>query len=165
MANKMTNRQKLMAFCVLWLTGLSADATADSHYCNSRYGFCVDYPSHFGIGPAPDNNDGRVIYDRDGLRITASGSNNVMDNTLKSAMESSKDNFDTITYRKLGDNWFALSGYKGNNIIYIKTWVGPGSINSLYLQYPSAMKADYDDIVKKIVRSFRPGDLNNLHTP
>ncbi len=97
--------------------------------------------------------------------MTAAGINNVTDETLKSEIEGFLDRFDTVTYRKLGNNWYALSGYKGEHIIYIKGWVGAGSINHLYLQYPSALKADYDDVVKRIVKSFRPGDLGSLHTP
>lgn len=149
----------------LWLIVLSLYAVAGTRYCNSRYGFCVNYPSNFGSEPAPDNNDGQVFFDRDGFRMTASGSNNVTDETVKSDMNGLLSEFDTVTYRKLGKNWFALSGYKDDSIIYIKGWVGAGSINHLYLQYPSALKTDYDNVVKQIVKSFRPGDLNNSHSP
>ena len=152
-------------FLGLLIISLLAHATADTRYCNSRFGFCVEYPSEFGSEPAPDNNDGRVFFDRNGFRMTAAGINNVTDETLKSEIEVFLDRFDTVTYRKLGNNWYALSGYKGEDIIYIKSWVGAGSINHLYLQYPSALKADYDYVVKRIVKSCRPGDLFSLHTP
>ena len=49
-------------------------ASGYANYCNSRYGFCVDYPANFGMEPAPVNNDGRVFYDGEGFRMTASGS-------------------------------------------------------------------------------------------
>ena len=96
--------------------------------------------------------------------MSASGINNVTDDgTLRNAMKENVDEFDTVTYRKLGDNWFALSGYKSGDVVYIKCWVGKGSINHLHLQYPSVLQSDYDDVVKRIVKSFRSGDLSSGH--
>lgn len=138
-------------------------ASGYANYCNSRYGFCVDYPANFGMEPAPVNNDGRVFYDGEGFRMTASGINNVLDGTVKSEMKSREDDFDSVTYRKQQDNWYALSGYKDDNILYVKSWVGSGAINSLYLQYPTAMKDEYDETVNHLVKSFIPGDLEESH--
>ena len=138
-------------------------ASGYTYYCNSRYGFCVAYPANFGMEPAPVNNDGRVFYDGEGFRMTASGINNVLDGTVKSEMKSREDDFDSVTYRKEQDNWYALSGYKDDNILYVKSWVGSSAINSLYLQYPTAMKDEYDETVKHLVKSFIPGDLEESH--
>jgi hypothetical protein len=153
----------LLAF--IFLSSLFGLAFAQSYkkYCNKRFGFCVEYPEDFGMEPAPTNNDGRAFYDGEGFRMTASGINNVMDETLKSEMLSQEQNFDSISYRTSGNNWYVLSGLKGNEIIYLKTFVGKGSINHLYISYPSRTKADYESIVNRISRSFVPGDLGNLH--
>jgi hypothetical protein len=86
-------------FLGLLIVSLLAHAAADTRYCNSRFGFCVEYPSEFGSEPAPDNNDGRVFFDRNGFRMTAAGINNVTDETLKSEIEGFLDRFDTVTYR------------------------------------------------------------------
>ncbi|HPR90415.1 MAG TPA: hypothetical protein PLD93_03160, partial [Synergistaceae bacterium] len=67
--------------------------------------------------------------------------------------------FDTVTYRAKGKNWFVLSGYRGSDIVYLKLWVGPDAVNGLEMAYPSALKKEYDAVVTNIVRSFRPGDL------
>jgi hypothetical protein len=130
---------------------------AYTKYCNSRFGFCVSYPVNFGMGPAPDNNDGREFYDREGFSMTASGMYNVLENSLKDEMKSQEEDFDTITYHKVKNNWYVLSGYKKNNILYIKTYMGKETIYHLYIRYPAELKKNYDKIVSEIVHSFKPG--------
>lgn len=149
----------LLACCI----ALPAIASDYENYCNSRYGFCVDYPSGFGMGPAPVNNDGRNFYDGEGFQMTASGINNILDGTVTSEMKEREKDFDIITYSKRKGDWYTLSGYHGEDILYIKSWVGTGSINTLYLVYPTDMKEDYDDAVNHIVKSFQPGDLDETH--
>jgi hypothetical protein len=156
-------------FCLLAAAGLVAImagvvmAQSYKKYCNPRFGFCVAYPVHFGLEPAPVNNDGRAFYDGQGLRMSASGSNNVMDETLESERGSQERQFDSISYRTGGTNWYVLSGYKGNEIIYLKTYVGQGSSNHLYISYPARLQAEYQDVVTRISRSFTPGRLGEAH--
>lgn len=154
------NLSKLLSLTMLVFTVAVA---SDSQYCNGRFGFCVTYPSYFGIEPDLDNGDGRIFFDRDGLRMVASGINNVLDESVKSLQASYLDYFDEVTYRRIKNNWFVLSGYKGNNIVYIKSWVGPGSINSLHVEYPRDLKQTYDNILVQVVKSFRPGDLTQIN--
>jgi hypothetical protein len=130
---------------------------AYTKYCNSRFNFCTLYPVNFGMGPAPDNNDGREFYDREGFSMTASGMYNVLENSLKDEMKSQEEDFDTITYHKVKNNWYVLSGYKKNNILYIKTYMGKETIYHLYIRYPAELKKNYDKIVSEIVHSFKPG--------
>jgi hypothetical protein len=52
--------------------------------------------------------------------MTASGINNAFDDTLKSEMDKAGGCFDRITYKAARKNWFILSGYKGNRILYLK---------------------------------------------
>jgi hypothetical protein len=144
----------------LSLPALAADYT---RYCNSRYGFCVDYPPYFGMEPSPINNDGRNFMDNEGFTMSATGINNVLDASIADEMQSREEDFDTVTFRKRKDDWYVLSGYKDDLILYVKSWVGKGSINTVYMQYPKAMKADYDETVSHIVKSFQPGDLSETH--
>lgn len=134
-----------------------------TRYCNDRFGFCVDYPVSFGMKPAPANGDGRIFYDDNGFRLIASGINNVLDDTPENELKNREKDFDTITYRKQEKTWYVLSGYRGNDILYVKSLVGKHSINTLYLQYPTAMKGDYDATVNHIVKSFLPGNLSEPH--
>jgi hypothetical protein len=125
-------------------------------YCNSRFNFCVIYPVTFGMGAAPDNNDGREFYDRDGFSMTASGMYNVLENSLYEEMKSQEEAFDIITYHRIKNNWFVLSGYSSKNILYIKTYIKNDTIYHLYIKYPERLKKSYNKIVSKIAKSFNP---------
>lgn len=134
-----------------------------NRYCNARYGFCVSYPNHVGMAPPPENGDGKIFYDHDGLVMTVSGANNSLDNTLQTEMQSKSEDFDNITYRAKGKNWFVLSGYSSDNIIYLKTFVGNRSINRLIIKYPARLRAEHYEMVEEIARSFKPGNLEDSH--
>ena len=113
--------------------------------------------------PSPENGDGRKFRDNQGLVMVVSGINNVLEDNISAEMASQVRGFDKITYQKKMGNWFVLSGYKGGTILYRKTYVGKGAINHLFLQYPFKQLDAYNDIVKKISRSFKPGELENAH--
>jgi len=132
-------------------------------YCNERYGFCVNYPSNLKKERPPDNGDGQRFKDGKGFLMIVSGTNNALDDNLKTEMASQSKDFDKITYQTYKNNWFVLSGYKGSNIVYLKTYVGRSSINHLYIQFPSSQKNEYDNIVTIISRSFKSGNLNDYH--
>ena len=146
---------------LLLLCAVSSEAQArmEKEYCNARFGFCFSYPAHFEMDPPPENDDGRILRDGDGCVVTAWGGYNVLEETLAEAMASRSADFDTVAYKAKGKNWFVLSGYRGSDIVYLKLWVGPDAVNGLEMAYPSALKKEYDAVVTKIVRSFRPGDL------
>ena len=162
MKQKKQNRQiqKFIGMIAIFIFAFMSQAYAQmdyKKYCNARFNFCVLYPVTFGMGPAPDNNDGRNFYDREGFSMTASGMYNVLENSLKDEMKSQEEDFDTVTYHKVKDNWYVLSGYKDNNILYIKTYMGKETIYHLYIRYPAKLKKDYNKIVSKASRSFKPG--------
>ncbi len=132
-------------------------------YQNTRFGFRVKYPEDFTQMPKPANNDGREFKSKDrNFSLLVYGSNYIEGFESQGEYEFALDNFDEITYDKKGKNWFVLSGYKGNKIIYQKTFYGKGCSNTVYMEYPSSDKTKYDDIVTSIVRSFKPGDLTEF---
>jgi len=161
MKQKKKNRlvQKLIGIVTIFIFGFMSQAYAQmdyKKYCNSRFNFCVLYPVTFGVGPSPDNNDGRKFYDREGFSMTASGMYNVLENSLKKEMKSQEEAFDTVTYRRMKDNWFVLSGYSGKDILYIKTYIAHDTLYHLYIRYPESLKKEYNAIVSKIAKSFKP---------
>lgn len=155
----------IVATALILLTSyfVSVRAQRYDRYCNARYGFCVSYPNNLRMETPPANDDGGRFDGPDGLTVTASGINNVSDGTLEGEMSSQSKEFDTITYRATGKNWFVLSGHKGVNIVYLKTFVGSGSMNHLIIEYPASLSAKYAELVTKVARSFRPGNLNVAH--
>lgn len=150
-----------LAFLVMF--ACAADAQTYARYCNERYGFCIDYPESLQKDPPPVNGDGRGFHDRHGFSMTVSGSNNSLEESLTSEMESQAGDFDRITYRTQKKNWFVLSGYRGAEILYRKTYVGEGSLNHLYIEYPAQKRKEYDAVVTRISSSFEPGDLETAH--
>lgn len=133
----------------------SLDAFWDGSYHNNRFGFSVAVPAHFGMDPAPDNNDGRRFFDREGCSVTVYGGHNIMDATVASEMEDMKSfSFDSVTYERKEKDWFVLSGFKDDDIIYVKVFVGETLI-TLQISYPAELKADYDETVSSVVKSFR----------
>jgi hypothetical protein len=157
--------RRLTVFLFIFFVNYVPEAGAHEYarYGNDRYGFCIDYPSHFKMDPPPDNGDGRQLYDGQGFVLTASGINNALDDTLTSEMRSQTKDFDKVTYRTKGKNWFILSGYKGSDVLYRKTYIGSGAINHLFIQYPARRRAAYASTVTRLSRSFKPGDLNDAH--
>jgi len=132
---------------------------AYTKYCNDRYGFCVEYPVNLGMKPAPTNNDGRVFYDSEGYSMRVYGSYNALDHSIKAEMKEEEKGFDIVTYRAAKNNWYVLSGYKDDDIIYLKTYMSRNKeiFYHLHISYPAKFKTEYNKIVSKVSKSFKPG--------
>jgi hypothetical protein len=64
-----------------------------------------------------------------------------------------------IDYRPVGQNWFALSGEGNGRIFYEKVIFSCGGrlINSFALLYSTDNRVEFDRIVERMEKSFRPG--------
>ncbi len=154
--------KKVIYIMAVLLAGFVSQANAQqgyTKYCNARYGFCVEYPVTFGMEPAPTNNDGRVFYDRDGFSMRVYGSYNALEHSFHDEMKEEAQAFDIITYKAAKNNWYVLSGYKDNTIIYIKTYMSRDReiFYHLRISYPAKYKTEYNKIVAKVSKSFKPG--------
>jgi hypothetical protein len=145
------------------ITGVNSEAQNNPKYINARYGFQVSYPAFLISAPNPASGDGIRMYDKKGFVLVASGINNESGETFQSELETQRVSIGKINYGVRGNNWFAISGIKENKIIYIKSYIGTGSINHLYIEYPKDQKDKYDKIVEAIAKSFVPGDLSKRH--
>lgn len=144
-------------------------------YCNDRFGFCVYRPAsvswrdqqgvwHEGNPKTgPDNNDGMKFDNGNGLDVTVSGINNASHDTLQSEMSAAEKRFDKVLYRSKRKNSFFMKGQKGDTIIYLRTYVGRGSINHLEIQVAEGMHAGYSEVMSNIAGSFSPGNLSIPH--
>lgn len=135
-------------------------ATEYKRYCNPRFGFCISHPTNLQEDPSPDNGDGQIFRDQNGLVLIASGMNNIMEETIDTGIQSAAGNFDNITYKAKGDNWFVISGTKGNKIIYKKTFLGKNAENNLHIEYPGNLSSEYNELINNISKSFKPGEIN-----
>ena len=155
---------KLGAIIILVIIlAVKTEAQNNLRYVNERYGFQMSYPAFLISAHIPANGDGMRMYDKKGFVLVASGINNESEITFQSELETQRESIGKINYGVRGNNWFAISGVKENKIIYIKSYIGTGAINHLYIEYPKDQKDRYDKIVETIAKSFSPGDLNKNH--
>jgi len=173
----MTNKLRFAALAIFALSLCCGSALAQTSeqqqdarywalsqkYCNARFGFCVRYPASLVMREAPANDDGRKFDNGNGLYLTVSGINNASNSTLKAEMSAARDEFDKVTYRAVGKNWFVMSGIKNDEIIYVKTFIGGGSINHLEIKYGTNFKKMYRTVAGNMAQSFRPGRLGVAH--
>jgi len=136
------------------------------NYKNNRYGFLIDYPRNFSQGNPPFNGDGLEFISQDGkAKIIAYGTNHgssepSIEDICNSELKEIKGN---IEYKVLKNNWFIIT-WKDNGIIYYrKTISGVGSHNTFIISYPEDKANYYNDVVKVIESTFKPGDLSNSH--
>ena len=154
--------KRIISVIAILILGFVPQANAQqayTKYCNERYGFCVKYPVNFGMEPAPYNNDGRAFYDNEGYFMRAYGSHNALEHSINAEMKYEEKGFDIVTYQTAKNNWYVLSGYKDDNIIYIKTYMSPDKsiFYHLRISYPAKFKTEYNEIVSKASKSFKPG--------
>ncbi len=127
-----------------------------SRYCNSRFGMCIDYPAGMKAVDPSANGDGVIIQDQRGFKLILSAIHNTSPDTLQSELRNTKTEFPKPTYERAGTNWFVLSGYRGANIYYIKTFVTVDHITHLRIEYPTSSRDTYDKVTSRISSSFTP---------
>ncbi|HEX3084725.1 MAG TPA: hypothetical protein VHP99_09410 [Pyrinomonadaceae bacterium] len=181
----MMNKLRFTALVIFAITVFCAPAFSQTSektedpltqkYCNDRFGFCVYHPANVGwrdqqgvwhsgnAGAPSENNDGSKFDNGNGFEMTVSGINNTSNDTLTSEMNSAKKGFDKITYRAKGKNWFILKGQKADTIIFLKTYIGRGSVNHLQIVVPVALKEGYNQLMSDVAGSFSPGKLSAAH--
>jgi hypothetical protein len=139
---------------------LSSSVTAQSamlRYCNARFGFCIDYPSHFVMQAAPENGDGRTFKSKDGLvKMLAYGSNNSLMEKLETRFNAESTSSDTrkVTYKLFKPNFFVISGIENKNVFYQKVLFKNDEYTTFLITYPVTQKKTYDPITVKIAASF-----------
>jgi hypothetical protein len=129
-------------------------------YKNARFGYSIAYPANLLVPqPEAQNGDGRKFKSRDGkIVLTVFGRLNTADRSLKAetdkALADWKKDGATVTFWKRGKNYFAISGYVGNNIFYEKTVQRRDGFNTYFYEYPKTLKKRMDVPVNRAFASF-----------
>lgn len=137
-------------------------------YCNSRYGYCIDYPAGilFPQGEAPSG-DGQVFKSKDAeneLLVYRDLRDNItMDEpySIQTAYEEDSRGNDlekpkkVIVYKKLGKNFFIVSGYNSGKIFYQKTILREEGLVTSYLEYRESDSSLYNKISERIFSSLK----------
>lgn len=162
--------QHLSTLIATAFTCLSSQATRAAapeswnSYRNERFGLSLSYP---GTVFAPDRTaeagDGQLMVSKDGsARLLIGGLLNADGRSPAAyqdfiARQSYADY--RIDYRRLGSNWFVLSGEGNGKIFYEKVMFSCAGrlINSFALIYAADERHVFDPIVERIENSYRPG--------
>jgi serine/threonine-protein kinase len=127
-------------------------------YYNSRFNYSLLYPTNILVKQqAPENDDGRTFTSPDRkIIMKVFGSHNVFDKNIQNLYrEELNQPNQTVTYKRLADNWFVISGYENNRVFYNKTLLHQGDVLTLSIDYDKALQSKFDPIVAAISRSFQ----------
>jgi hypothetical protein len=141
-------------------------AAQDDHawkiYTNDWFGFSVCYPSDLlRQQAAPDNDDGRIFMGSNSAKIAAWGSFNAADWTLADSMREDEKRLaaggGTITYKVIQNDFYVLSGRKGDQIFYNRTALAKGKFSVVELTYPAADSGLWNAVSARVSHCFKPG--------
>lgn len=130
-------------------------------YQNGRFGFCAEYPVEFLFPePPPDNGDGLKFMSKDRQSYMIAAGRYKIDDSLESMYKESLEEVDffgkkrTITYHRMGKDFFIVSGFQEGKIYYTRKYLRDGVFENLYFVYPPSEKERFDKIITHVTRSF-----------
>jgi serine/threonine-protein kinase len=167
----MTTRIAWLVTAILCFATAAAPAVAQTSgaphwrsYQNDRYGTTIDYPDFFKAEPPPDNDDGRRFKSADGAEFAVFASYGALDFDLAGYQKYILEKLGpgkAVTYQAHSDDWFVISGTKGDDIFYERYMLSHGKemgfVEGFVMSYPAVLKRTYDPIVTRMAKSFRSG--------
>lgn len=136
----------------------------DRPYVNGRYGYRIDLPASFEAGPEPANGDGQTFWDpASSMVVSVWGSNNVFAEDAQTFMEDCGASAKVDGYEASGDGWFVSSWREGDQIEYVKGFVGEGSVCIVRFSYSTDERDAGAAFLERAVKTFEPGDLTTAH--
>jgi len=150
---------RLLIFVALCLWGRAALAQEQwDTYSNPRFGATAEYPADlFTVQePPPENGDGQTFHTADGrAELTIYGTNNLHREEPQAYVQHNVSLRD-VTYKKIGADFYAVSGTRGATIYYEHcNFPNMDVLSCFYVSYPAAEKAKWDAIVTRIGQSLR----------
>ena len=134
-------------------------------YCNSRFGFCIDYPVNiFKMQPESQNGDGRVFKDfKDSVILTVWGRRNEdpdgdeisLSAQMSDDLKEIGADGSSITYKKKGKKFYIISGLKNKKVFYRKTILIDGAFAFAVMEYQQSDTAIYNPLIASVAASFK----------
>lgn len=146
----------VLAALAVTLLAAAPAAADDITYRNARFGTVATFPSEaFAEAlPEPTNGDGRAWRSPNGAELFIYARANQGRETPASIVrDRAKD--DEVTYRKAGDTWVVVSGYRDGKIFYERYIFRGDVIHSVAIRYPPSQRRTYDKLVGPIAKSLR----------
>ncbi len=133
-------------------------------YRNPRFGFGFTVPPVFALDPAsvPAHGDSARFFTPD-RRATAvvNAAPNARRLSLREIMAEAEGDVvhnagGNITYRRIRDDWFVISGYMVGRIYYRRTLLTPaGIVATLWMEFPPELRPCLEAAVTTMSLSFR----------
>lgn len=133
-------------------------------YRNPKFGFAIEYPAGVLVpDPRPAPDAGALFASADGkIRLLASAGSNETSESIESYREFVLKEIyigAAIDYAPVRKSWFVLSGTKDGETFYERiTFACEGRvIYGWQLRYPTSERVQFDRVVERIHRSYKPG--------
>ena len=166
-----TKMRKVMWGLIAIILGLSSPSFGGDiqykRYINVRFAYGISYPEGILIpqGEA-DNGDGQKFISEDKtVEMLAYGYYNPEPEefTLKYMFdhETTENSADhpgrKVTYKKLTETWYVVSGTEGDKIFYTKVFYKKKENTNIhfFISYPKSRKHEFDAITAEISKSFK----------
>lgn len=159
-SNSATNSQSVVSDSY---TSSSIDGY--STYTNGRFGYSVAYPSDYVLSQEYEDGSGVIFTNasRDDMTITVWGQNNTYSEMAKSMLSGFQESIGAEGYTASGDDWFVYSYEMDGQVVYLKEYVGSGSMACMSITYPKSMSAEGDAMVETMEPTLEPGDISVSH--
>ena len=145
--------------------------TAIKQYCN-KYEVCISYDSELFQAPSESTSqDGAHFYTENPHNQMSMGTDyrEMLDDYMELAGEAQlkklyeddqkDEQYQQVTYKKLGTNWYVLSGYLKNedgiHIIFYKKVIQASRLSFCMVQYEETDKAYWNPVCKLVNSSFQ----------
>ena len=132
-------------------------------YSNGRFGTSIQYPRRFRPSAPSRNSDGLTFAAPDGAELRVWGAFNVHEfeqDDLERYQREHHGPGENIFEAERGDRWFAFIGRRGPTAFFYRRYLmshGNKVINAFEVTYRQDLRAEYELIVARIAKSFRPG--------
>ena len=161
---------KIVSVLILLIAGFNVPSIGTiqienyDQYCNARFEYCLDYPNFLSPQPESPNGDGRIFINKKGeevlrvfgrLNLDAEGEIISLEQQYKIDIQDNLKKNNVVTYKKLGETFFVISGYRNGKIFYQKTILKNDAFAFAILQYHKDEKAIYDKVSTEIFKSFK----------
>jgi hypothetical protein len=152
-------------------TNFTGSLTEYWEYYNIKHNFHVRYPSALIPQGESNDGDGQVFKAKDSsAELKTFGAFDpavTLESELASTLKKKQEDAQTNNLKRIGDNWFILSGSKGPWLYYTKVIVDRPRVWTFNLWYSKERQSDYEPLVKKMAASFRldPAYKNNSSAP
>jgi hypothetical protein len=123
------------------------------------------HPSSFALDPGsiPENGDTARFWasDRQATAMVTGTRNglkqSIADLFAEAQHDVAENSGDAITYTRIKDNWFVVSGFMAGRIFYRRSLLTTGSriIGSLWIEFPRNIRPCFEDAVTMMSLSFR----------